>query len=332
MHSERKLRDWRSSITRTPYSRENLPLNPRQGWNSAPSALLHPWLRGSPPYGLLQRSLNSSKRSGDWGSRGWSGAPFAPHNPRRPMLATRAVLPTLLAVLLLFLGSTSVWAQEPTAGEVESLTISLLPQYDDPRLLIIYEAVLPQPGEVAMGVPPGVELHTAAYRAADGTLRSTEARWDAASTGRYIRFSAPTREVRLELYQDVVPRQTDRFVDFTLPRQLFDVARLRWVVVFPLDSTEIVTEPPMERYGLNHIGMEEYHREAGRLPVGERALQTIEWARESNEPSIILPDDPPAAADPTMGDLHPVYVGAGLAFLVGLALVLNGLWRQRRPV
>jgi hypothetical protein len=29
--------------------------------------------------------------------------------------------------------------------------------------------------------------------------------------------------------------------------------------------------------------------------------------------------------------VHPAYVGAGLAFLAGLALVANGLWRQRRP-
>ncbi|MBA3531787.1 MAG: hypothetical protein H0T73_07710, partial [Ardenticatenales bacterium] len=200
----------------------------------------------------------------------------------------RHTLRTLLLLALFLTAGHSVAAAQ-SQSTVETLTLSLLPQYDDPRLLIIYEATLSAPGEVAFAVPPSVELHHAAYRAEDGTLHEVEGHFDAASNGRFVRFTVATREARLELYQDVIPRQTERFIDFTLPAHPYDIPLLRWVAIFPLNASAIATTPAMTSTGQSHLGLQSFEREAGPLPAGTRAEQSIEWQRESSEPAIFVP-------------------------------------------
>lgn len=233
----------------------------------------------------------------------------------------------LLVCLLLLLGIGQASAQQ--AARVERLTVSLLPQYDDPRLLIIYEATLDAPGSAVLAVPPAVELHAAAYLAEDGRLREMEATFEGASDGRFIRFTTPARTARLEFYQDVIPRQAARRVDFTLPAQREALDTLRWIVVFPLDATDLATEPAMTEAGQNHFGMVEFTRDAGSLPASQSAQQRFSWARESNEPSFLsaaaAPEPPAPSTSPST--LQIVLV---LGFGVGVGLVVNGLWRLRR--
>ncbi|HEX8683726.1 MAG TPA: hypothetical protein VF707_15520 [Ardenticatenaceae bacterium] len=241
----------------------------------------------------------------------------------------RGLLLLLVALLLALTSLTKAQAQGQPS-QIESLTVSLLPQYDDPRLLVIYNATLDAPGEVLLGAPSGVELHAAAYRDEAGTLRDAEAGFRAESDGRFIRVDAPTREVQVELYYDVIPRQPQRSVTFTLPRQRYDVENLTWTATFPTSSSDAGAEPPMTPLGLNHFGMLEWQREAGPLPAGETAAQTISWLRESDAPSFEVPgaEAAPAPEPPSRSWLP--YTGAFLAFLVGVLLVANGIHRQRR--
>lgn len=236
----------------------------------------------------------------------------------------------LLACLpLLALSIERASAQQ--AARVERLTVSLLPQYDDPRLLILYEVTLDAPGSVALAVPPAVELHAAAYLAEDGRLRDLEAAFEGASDGRFIRFTSPTRNARLELYQDVIPQQAERTVDFTLPAQRDALDALHWVVVFPLDATDLATEPAMSEAGQNHFGMAEFTRDAGPLPARQPATQRLTWVRESDAPSFLsaaassVPEAPVPTDSPST-----LQIALVLGFGLGLGLVVNGLWRLRR--
>lgn len=214
-------------------------------------------------------------------------------------------------------------------AQVETLTVSLLPQFNDPRLLIIYDAQLNQPGSAVLAIPSAVELHRASYQSEDGELIEIEAEFEAASDGRFIRFSSPNQTARLELYQDVIPRNPQRFIDFTLPDQRYDLQNLRWVVTFPLDSSNMITKPPMALLGQNHFGMQEYHRDAGPLPAGQDAEQTIEWVRQSDQPSFTFAsEEENILAD--QDNLMPIYIGLGGLFLVGLVMVLHGAWQLRQ--
>jgi len=220
-------------------------------------------------------------------------------------------------------------SEAQTSAQVEILTVSLLPQFNDRRLLILYEAQLDQAGSAVLAIPPAVELHRASYQSAEGELIEIQAEFEAASDGRFIRFTSPHQTARLELYQDAIPRNPQRFIDFTLPEQRYNLQTLRWVVTFPLDSSNIKTDPPMTLLGQNHFGMQEYQRDAGALPAGEDAKQTIEWVRTSNEPSFTFASEEENILA-NEDNLTPIYIGLGGLFLVGLVMVLHGAWKWRQ--
>lgn len=230
----------------------------------------------------------------------------------------------LLALALVLLLPMTLLAQ---AARFDEFTVTLLPQYDDPRLLILYEATLSAAGPVALAVPPAVELHEVAFWGDDGRLKRLEGRFEGRSDGRYLTFESPAREIRVELYQDVIPPGPERTVLFTLPAQERPIGQFRWNVVFPLESEVVAGSPPMLSTGTDHLGMATFTREVGAVAAGEAVRQEIRWTRVSSEPSIVLPEA--VEIDPA-GGRRTTLIGAALLFVAGLGLVLSGLWRGRR--
>lgn len=228
-----------------------------------------------------------------------------------------------LALLVTLLVGQRTWAQG--SSRIEQLTVTLMPQYDDPRLRIVYEVTLEAPGALTLPVPPGVELRRAAYRQEDGSLQEVEATFQAAPEGRFIQFATLTREGYLELYQDAYPPQPQRALTYTLPASRDPIAALRWIALFPPDVDEIELDPPMEADGSNHLGMPRFERVEGALPAGTSSQQSLRWYRESSEPFLFVPPPTEESAPSTT----PQWLALAL-FLLGLALVLHGLWRQRR--
>jgi hypothetical protein len=217
----------------------------------------------------------------------------------------RIILLSLLIGLLWGSFSISVAQNEV---RVESLTVSLLPQFNDQRLLIIYEAALEAPGSAVLAIPSAVELEAALYRADDRKLSEIEAEFEGASDGGFIRFTSPAANARLELYQDVIPRQAEHFVDFTLPAQRYDLVSLHWLATFPLDASNFVTNPPMKPF-CQQVD----------------ASQTIEWYRESDEPSFVVTEESPSEGT----NLTVTYIGLAVVFLMRFGLMLHGVWRLR---
>lgn len=242
------------------------------------------------------------------------------------MRGPRALLGAFLLLLLM-----AVPARAQNDARVTGLTVSLQPQFDDPRLLLVLEATLDRPGSALIAIPPAVELHGASYADESGALQPLAASFEATSEGRYIRVDSPTREARLALYQDVIPSGPERVVLFTLPPQRYELETLRWTATFPGDATGIATEPAMEAVGNNHFGLPQFQRVAGPLAARESATQRIAWVRASDEPVFALaaaPDSDPLPA-PAPSRSRTNLVLAAL-FVLGLGLVMHGLWQSRR--
>jgi hypothetical protein len=274
-----------------------------------------------------------------------------------------SILNTLFFVLLaLLLPPLSAHAQ--STATLQTLTVSLLPQYDDPRLMIVLEADLNQAGTSAIAIPNAVELTGAEAKNPDGTYTPIEAAFEGASDGRFITFTSPTSSVRLVFYQDAIPRQPERNLTFTLPAQRDALTLLKWRVVFPLGAKDIRTTPEMTTIGAVHYGMEGFEREAGALPAYTTAEQQLAWVRDSNSPSFAqaiatpatttdtpvglpslpaplekaarsmagVPAPEPIATNGWLGVLrrNPVLWGGAAVFVLGLLLVVDGLAKQRR--
>lgn len=281
---------------------------------------------------------------------------------RRPM--HYALCNTLIGIFLTLFFIPSAHAQN--TATLQTLTVSLLPQYDDPRLMIVFEAELNQAGRGAIAIPTAVELTGADAKAADGTYTPIEATFEGASDGRFITFTSPTPSVRLVFYQDVIPPQPERDLTFTLPAQRDPLTTLKWRVVFPLGAKEIVTTPEMGSIGAVHYGMEGFERDAGTLPADTVATQRLAWVRQSNAPSFaqaiatpppateadsasVLPSLPaplekaarsiagvpaeePIVADGWLGILrrNPALWGGAAVFVLGLLLVVDGVAKRVR--
>lgn len=275
-----------------------------------------------------------------------------------------SILNTLILILLTLFFIPSAHAQ--STATLQTLTVSLLPQYDDPRLMIVFEAELNQPGSSAIAIPTAVELTGAEAKAADGTYTPIEATFEGASDGRFITFTSPTPSVRLVFYQDVIPQQPERDLTFTLPAQRNTLTALKWRVVFPLGAKEIVTEPEMGSIGAVHYGMEGFEREAGGLPADTPTTQRLVWVRQSNAPSFAqaiatpnpateadsvpalpslpaplekaarsiagVPAEEPIPADGWLGFLrrNPALWGGAAVFVLGLLLVVDGVAKRVR--
>lgn len=268
---------------------------------------------------------------------------------------------TLLLGLLLAIPPTT-YAQ--SSATLQTLTVSLLPQYDDPRLMIVFEAELNQAGSSAIAIPSAVELTAADAKAADGSYTPIEATFEGASDGRFITFTSPTSSVRLVFYQNVIPRQPERDLTFTLPAQRDALTMLKWRVVFPLGAKDIATTPEMISIGAVHYGMEGFEREVGTLPARTPAAQQLAWVRQSNAPSFAqavatpapgaattstLPSLPaplekaartlaespatlPLTSDGWLGFLrrNPALWGGAAVFVLGLLLVVDGMAKRGR--
>ncbi len=282
------------------------------------------------------------------------------NDKRRTMQYAVCIMFFSIFLSLCFIPSTHA----QNTATLQTLTVSLLPQYDDPRLMIVFEAELNQEGSAAIAIPPAVELVAAEARAADGTYTPIEARFEGASDGRFIAFTSPTPSVRLVLYQDVIPMQPERDLTFTLPAQRDDLTTLTWRVVFPLGAKEIGTDPEMGTIGAVHYGMEGFERDAGALPADTPATQRLAWLRASNAPSFAraiatpatpaesssaLPSLPaplekaarsiagvstgePVSTDGWTGVFRrtPALWGGAAVFVLGLLLVVDGVAKRVR--
>lgn len=283
---------------------------------------------------------------------------FCVNHKRRVKHVARCSVFMSILLTLFFVRSTHA----QSTATLQTVTVSLLPQYDDPRLMIVVEAELNQEGTGAIAIPPVVELVAAEAKTADGTYAPMDAHFEGASDGRFISFTSPTSSVRLVLYQDVIPQQPARDLTFTFPGQRDALTRLTWRVVFPLGAKETGTVPEMGTIGAVHYGMEGFERDAGALAANTPATQRLMWVRASNgasfaraiatpvtssDASSAVPSLPaplekaargiadvstgePIATDARMGLLrrYPALWGGVAVFVLGLLLVVDGVAKR----
>ncbi|NPV75045.1 MAG: zinc ribbon domain-containing protein [Anaerolineae bacterium] len=116
-----------------------------------------------------------------------------------------------LALFLLF--PSAVQAQQAVA--LDSVQISLWPEYDRPSLLVIYDFMLsPQtslPANLQFRIPRSAgEPYAVAMRGADGGLVNLAYESRLADDWLWISFTTPVPEIRIEYYDPSLARQDDR--------------------------------------------------------------------------------------------------------------------------
>lgn len=220
-----------------------------------------------------------------------------------------------------------LWAALAAGGyaqqiPIERLEIALWPEYDDPRLLVIYRGELaadPQ-GPLVFAIPITAQVHAVAHVGPDGGLLTSE--WELLpgdTTRHLVLFTPGSRRFQFEYYDDVIGISSERTFVFRFQSDRYEVNNLEIEVQQPLRASGLVGDPPLEPQGSDTRGLSYFGRKVGAVPRGTLIEQRVRYTKTDIIPSVV-----PAQKL----SLVWVALGAGVA-LVALSIV-GFLWMRRK--
>ncbi|MCS6903185.1 MAG: zinc ribbon domain-containing protein [Candidatus Bipolaricaulota bacterium] len=235
----------------------------------------------------------------------------------------------LLNVVLLLL---TAWAWGAIAQQapvvIERLEISLWPEYDDPRLLVIYRGELSQDptGPLTFALPLTAEVHAVAYLNAEGRLLKSD--WQLLpSTEReqLVIFVPGSRRFQLEYYDEIPGQHPQKSFTFRFQANRYEINDLQIEVQQPLRAEEFVASPPLsENLGTDTLGLRYFGRRVGPVPAGVLVEQQISYTKRDNRPSVQA--NPRTESFP----LWPLVGTASALLALGLAGIAWYWWERRR--
>ncbi len=193
------------------------------------------------------------------------------------------------AILLLVVLGTILPAQaQQSPVVIERLEIALWPEYDDPRLLVIYRGELaedPQ-GPLVLAIPITAQVHAAAHVGPDGRLLADA--WQivgADDRQQIVMFVPGSREFQFEYYDDVIGPGPKKSFIFQFQSGRYEVKDLEIEVQRPLRAWELKATPPLQAEGIDARGFGYFSRRVGAVPLGTLVEQRVSCNVES--PTIL---------------------------------------------
>ncbi|MCS6936100.1 MAG: hypothetical protein NZ610_06055 [Candidatus Bipolaricaulota bacterium] len=223
-----------------------------------------------------------------------------------------------------------LWAGAVSAHQtpvvIERLEISLWPEYDDPRLLVIYRGELAQePTEpLTFAIPLTADIHAVAYLDSEGRLLKSD--WQLLPSDereQLVIFMPGSRRFQLEYYDEILGQRPQRAFTFRFRSTRYEIKELYLEVQQPLRSEEFLATPPLpENLGTDVQGLRYLGRRVGAVPVGVLVEQRISYTKRDARPSVQL------HAGSGLPSLW--FIAAAVALLaVGLTAVTWYWWRRR---
>ncbi len=211
---------------------------------------------------------------------------------------------------------------------ISVLEISLWPEYDDPRVLVILAGSLEEEaGILVLPLPAGADLNAVAYLGEDGPLTNAEWEVDRSDGGMALTVQLPAAGFQVEYYLDAVQPGDETFISVVIPAPGASVAEARLEVQQPAQATSLSGDPALGEPRLGFGGLTYLSRRLGSVESGDMIRQEVRYIRLA--PGLSAPPRAAVAAPaptPSSGggpDLRLVAIGAIAAG--GLALV-SALW------
>ncbi len=248
-------------------------------------------------------------------------------------------------VLFLSIPFSHAIAQGPI--ELKSLTIKLWPEYDDPRLLVIIDGELTNPGsEIRLPIPEGATLNAVASANSSGRLLKNDWHEEKAEDGGRLLVMIPENPLfRVEYYTNFPSDGAKRTIKFELPAGYFNTEFASIEILLPPSSSDITLSPPADESGADGEEAHLFQRTLGEIKDAP-IVQEITYVNPENaltaprpEPSAPTEQEPPAAPQPqasspiSKSSLNPWILILGVAALLLIAGGVVGLWltREKEP-
>jgi len=239
----------------------------------------------------------------------------------------------LLVIALAALAVPMAWAQEAGELTISRLQISLWPEYDDPRLLVIYKGQFAQaeafPREISFPIPTTAEVHATAYADADGQLLANPYEVQPQGDVQVVTYPVPVPTFHFEFYDDIIqgdPANRQFTFTFSLPYRVDSVSV---DVQEPLRAAGFQVSPVASRVITGTDGFRYFIYDLGSLEPGQNVQITASYSKPDAQPSVVatpapaLPAVPPASEVPVERGTGPLLLLAALG-LGGLGVALIG--------
>jgi hypothetical protein len=222
----------------------------------------------------------------------------------------------------------SAQAQNPI--KLATLQVQLLPEYDQPNMLVIYDFKLPDgiilPVSVSIEIPKDAKLTAVASQTTDGKFINTDYVGPALNADpQIVTFQIKSQAVyHLEYYEPIT--KSDKQRDFTyLWSGNYAVDDLSVSIRIPVDTSSIITEPIMESTK-NVDGSDILIKDFGPMGEGKQFSLKITYTKTSEKltvpPQNVQPSQPLTSNTPgrlILANYLPYVFG-----LIGLALIIGG--------
>jgi hypothetical protein len=195
--------------------------------------------------------------------------------------------PTLLIILSLFAGLSvqSGYAQTQPEIQLESVSLQLLPEFDQPSVYVIYEILLnearPLPEELLIEVPAEAQVLNVLNFSPQG--RPVELTYEESQIGYWkdLRFS-PTGYRNRVAFQDpnLVRQGNERGYELQW-LSTYPVKALSVTVRRPLGASEIVSQPALNGLADLLEGYQYYSAEFGAVSAGELFTLTLSYTKDT---------------------------------------------------
>lgn len=255
-------------------------------------------------------------------------------------VGTKALLATvgvLAALLLSVVTAGAASAAEAGGLSVSTMKVSIWPEYDDPRVLVIYQADLDDsvqlPADVTFNLPKGAEIGMACEVDVSGGHACKPFKLVDQGGYQSLTYSVEAqRKIFFEYYYDAFPAgETSRSFDLSvLPA--FPVGELTLEVQEPARSTDFTVAPAFPEQSQDSQGLVYHLQRLSSPPVGEPIDLAVSYTKQDDRPSVS--PSSAAAADGTTAAAGESGGGRSLVIVVVVVgLVAVGLvgYRTFRP-
>lgn len=243
-------------------------------------------------------------------------------------------------------------AQEAGGLVIEQLQVDLWPQYDDPRLLVIYkgELAVPPSRPLRFPIPAGAEVNAVARVDEEGRL-ITEL-WDSQVVGeqQIVTFTPKTAGFQIEYYIDVIKPGPEKSFTVEIDVDGQQVNVLGITVQQPAGATNLKGEPALSGPVAGRFGLSYYARRIEGVQSGQVVQQTVSYTKPDDTLSVeqirpAMTKSVSSAPTGTSAPTPPAFstnlsrrsvrafwlpVGATVVIVAGLVLIGVGAWRARQ--
>jgi len=159
---------------------------------------------------------------------------------------------TFLIALLLMTGFVYPFSDAQAQSQVplEFVKITLLPEHNQPLVLVIYEIQLDQsvnlPKDLAFQIPGDAQLLIIGYQEEDGSFILLEHTLTDNSYWNDIRFTANTHTIHIEYFDPNLIEEGDRRMFEYQWLSIYAVNDLSIIVQPPPDASSVISEPPLD--------------------------------------------------------------------------------------